>query len=93
MPAVTLDPRKDRNEDRNLETKNPNSLKQWVLQAHHCPMGPLSVVGRLHQNWRSPLREPGCPGKTFFQVRKEKMVSQSTCYINTGFFKIPGLGS
>lgn len=56
-------------------------------------MDPLSVVVRLHQKWNSPLREPECSGKNFLQVREEKMVGQSTRYINTGFFRIPGLGS
>lgn len=91
MSAVTLDPRTDRNEDRNLETKDPNCLKQWVLQVHPPAVGPLAVVVKLHQNWNSPLREPECSGKNFFQVRKEKMAGQSTRYINTGFFRTQGL--
>lgn len=49
MSAVTLDPGKDRKEDRNLETKDPNCLKQWVFQVRRRPIGSLSVVVRLHQ--------------------------------------------
>lgn len=84
MPAVTLDPRKDRD-------KGPERPQAMGPSFHHPPMCPLSMVVRLHQNYNSLLGEPECPGKNFLQVRKEKMVGQTTCYINTALFEIPGL--